>query len=98
MLRIISQDGTVDIPYDCMVIQVDGLRIFAIYPGTDGNSGIWKLAEYKSPEKVKKAVLRLKQRAQKLMILMIQKDLAGLLHYDAVPSVFRFPREDELEG
>ena len=95
MLRIISQDETVDVPYDCMVIQVDGLRIFAIYPGTDGNSGIWKLAEYSSPEKTKKAVQRLKQRAQKVMI---QKDLGGLIHYDAVPSIFRFPREDELEG
>lgn len=95
MLRVISQDQMTDIPYDLVVIKADGCRVFAISPNTDGNSGIWKLAEYNSEEKTYAAMKRLKQRAQQVVV---QREVGGLMRYADIPRAYKFPNDEELEA
>lgn len=90
-MRIVSQDGTIDVPYNDCLISVeprfyDGAYICSIVHCNFKGNSIEAIANYSSPEKASKAT--------------------GLLRYTYVnsvshdhhiaPTVFRFPQDDEV--
>ena len=55
-MRIISQDGTMDVPYESSFVYINGRYPKAIYVQTIGDEEQTGFAEYSTPEKAKKAM------------------------------------------
>lgn len=93
-MRIISQDGRIDLPYEQIVVvnnTVDEMTIIAYAVNSD-DSEIWKLAEYSTKEKAKKAMEELR------MECMGYRVVRGKTFYFAFdyPKVFRFPQDSDV--
>lgn len=93
-MRIISQNGKVDLPYECFGVEIDAIndtKIIAYAVNSDDDT-IWKLAEYSTEEKAKKAMemFRTEYRGYKAV--------RGKTFYFAFdyPKVFRFPQDSEV--
>lgn len=59
-MRIISQNGTIDLPYESVGVSINNINETDIiaYPAVEytGKNGYWILATYSTNEKAKKAV------------------------------------------
>lgn len=93
-MRVISQDGRFDLPYEQIVVEnntVDKITIIA-YAVDPYDDTVWKLAEYSTEEKAKKAMemFRTEYRGYKAV--------RGKTFYFAFdyPKVFRFPQDSEV--
>lgn len=67
-MRVISQDGTMDVPYENVVLYQDEKEIMCIF------SGIYigrKLAQYSTEEKAIKAMEMLRGRYGKLEVMKV---------------------------
>lgn len=109
-MRVISQDGTIDIPYDyfslymaCARIasgKVEDRNVFSIVCRNLSSPNGTKLAEYSAEEKAKKAMEELQYAYMFHMLVKIGQTLpCGI---DGKPAmglsgVFQFPTEEELE-
>lgn len=78
-MRVISQDGTIDIPYEDVIIQRFGSKIYflnknltGVYPLTDD----MKIAEYSTEEKAKKAMEMLREAYIGMPIVMQNVDIS----------------------
>ena len=104
-MRIISQDGTSDFPYDNCVIWRDGTSVSAYFTGL----GETIMAQYSSVEKAGKAMLLLKKIYVKAPLENDAKEMgefvcgtykavgtSGYIEPESSCFVFRFPREDEI--
>ena len=63
-MRIISQNGKVDLPYECFGVEIDAIndtKIIAYAVNSDDDT-IWKLAEYSTKEKSRKGYERVEGR------------------------------------
>ena len=102
-MRVISQDGTIDIPYDSVIIQRYGIEIYFLNKNLIGVEQLvsdMDIATYSTEAKAKKAMeeLRYAYMCHSLAKMgktppdgIDEKLTMGLI------GVFQFPTEEELE-
>lgn len=93
-MRIISQNGSVDLAYEHVGIAIsatDGTTIIA-FPVSITDDTYWELAEYSTKEKAAKAVEMLRTEYLKTHAAIIVKDYF-VTNY---PKVFQFPPDREV--
>ena len=111
-MRIISQDGKCDYPYENSTLFIDYMdgRVIKIVPSTGGCKGT-KIATYSTEEKATKAMEMLREQYGKLEVMKVlasgtaeymEKALATdemIKHYNTYcdMNVFQFPQDDEIE-
>lgn len=102
-MRVISQDGTIDIPYGLTSIQlVSKTTIVAqgSYFGS-GNDNFATIAEYSTEAKAQKAMEMLREKY--LQYISLQGGESAFVeavfqpNYWVLPKVFQFPQDDEIE-
>jgi hypothetical protein len=109
-MRVISQDGTIDVPYEMVVIQRFRNAIYFLNRNLTGVEGLINdiaLAEYSTKEKAIKAMEMLKEHYG---LLSFMKLIAGTTKYEsfikrfteddfikATTEYFQFPQDDEIE-
>lgn len=92
-MRIISQSGSLDAPYELLAISPYSKNMATIvgtFPGNDLGKGdrVYILAEYSSEEKAIKAMKMCREEYQDIFT-------KGNCMLDQ-PKVFRFPADDEI--
>ena len=91
-MRIISQGGKIDLPYEQISISIDcdDERTISAYAVSSGT--IWELAEYSKKEKAEKAMEMLRTEYGNY------KQAKSSEYYFAFnyPKVFRFPQDSEV--
>lgn len=99
-MRVISQDGTFDMPYEMSIIwcEDDG----AVFLQPIGETGEYRnFATYSTEEKAKKAMEMLREKYLTRMELDGGFDHVNKVYvqpnYWVLPKVFQFPAEEELE-
>lgn len=96
-MRIISQDGRVDFPYEQFVVAIDATNEATIlaFPVSVTDDVHFNLAEYSTKEKAEKVVemLRTEYGNYKQAIDRNGQLLAYSFNY---PKVFRFPQDSEV--
>lgn len=103
-MRVISQDGTMDVPYENVVLYQDEKEIMCIF------SGVYigrKLARYSTTEKAEKVMEMLRKSYENnefyhhMSTTDTFKDVASLLNNEKFNEVtrecFQFPQDDEIE-
>lgn len=109
-MRVISQDGTIDIPYEEVIIQRFRSRIYFMnknLTGVESLSDDVQIAEYSTEAKALKAMEMLKEHYG---LLSFMKLIAGTTKYEifinrftedsfikATTEYFQFPQDDEIE-
>ena len=105
-MRVISQHGNVDLPYEQIVVCHAMESVIALYNGEK-----YVLGEYSSKEKAYKAMEMLREQYGKLEVMKVlasgtaeymEKALATdemIKHYNVYcdMNVFQFPQDDEIE-
>lgn len=89
-MRVISQDGTLDFPYEMSTIFIHGRIENAIAIEPVGDSEVSIIGRYSSEEKATKAMEMLRGAWINEAIEFTH----GIYHRNAV---FRFPQDDETE-
>ena len=102
-MRVISQDGTIDMPYDSVIIQRFGREIYFLNKNLIGVEQLvsdMDIATYSTEEKAKKAMEELRYAYMCHILAKMgntppdvidEKLTIGLI------GVFQFPAEEELE-
>lgn len=103
-MRVISQDGTMDVPYENVVLYQDEKEIMCIFSGKYIGR---KLAEYSTEEKAKKAMEMLRIAYENNVFYHctagskcfeeVRSILSEEQFQKATTEYFRFPAEEELE-
>lgn len=109
-MRVISQDGTIDVPYEMVVIQQFKNEVYFLNHNLTGIEELIsdiKLAEYSTEAKALKAMEMLKEHYG---LLSFMKLIAGTAKYEifinrfteddfikATAEYFQFPQDDEIE-
>lgn len=112
-MRILSQDGTIDVPYEQVSIERKGTNIWCGYKATLGRSYVGKLsADYSSEEKAEKAMEMLHEKYTEFESSKVAYNaligLCAIKNADekAVVSglkqitgsiIFQFPQDSEIE-
>lgn len=88
-MRIISQGGKIDLPYEQISISIDcdDERTIIAYAVSSGT--IWELAEYSKKEKAEKAMEMLRTEYGNYK----QAKSSGYYFAFNYPKVFRFPQD-----
>lgn len=96
MLRVVSQDGKIDVPYERYTIWCYKDQYLDIYHiACDSETGYRRLAEYSTEAKAIKAMEMLREAY--LLKAEVHSDY-NRHHYKAeLNKVFRFPQDDEIE-
>lgn len=97
-MRIISQDGTIDMPYEICSVWCRGSVIMCDMCGDNTNT---ILATYSAEEKAKKAMEMLREKYLSRMELNGGFDIVNKVYVQpnfwVLPKVFQFPAEEEVE-
>lgn len=100
-MRVVSQDGLMDYPYDNSVVFIDPRNKNVVYVQMIGDSDVAALGEYSTEEKALKAMIMLRQAYMHRMELDGGYDHANQCYvqpnYWVLPRVFQFPADDEIE-
>ncbi len=105
-MRVISQDGTIDIPYDYFSLSMSigkykDVEEAYIYCRNLSSPIGTKLAEYSAEAKAVKAMEMLRKEYLKYMEIEGHADLTGQgiiqPNFWVLPKVFRFPQDEEIE-
>ena len=109
-MRVISQDGTIDIPYDSVIIQRFGREIYFLNKNLIGVEQLvsdMDIATYSTEEKAKKAMemLRIAYENNEFYhhisnsehFTEFVKALGEEMSKKATSEYFQFPAEEELE-
>ena len=110
-MRVISQDGTMDFPYEISTIFIYPSIENVIAIQSAGDSEISIIGRYSSKEKTIKAMEMLREQYGKLEVMKVlasgtaeymEKALATdemIKHYNTYcdMNVFQFPQDDEIE-
>lgn len=105
-MRVISQDGTIDVPYDYFSLSVASgkykdVEVAYIYCHNLSSPNGTKLAEYSTKEKALKAMEMLRDTYLSRMELDGGYDAVNGCYvqpnYWVLPKVFQFPQDDEIE-
>lgn len=102
-MRIVSQNGMIDAPYEMTTIRATGTFIRMNMVGDTGRGTV--IAEYGTPSKAERAIGMLREvyvahENYKKMSAELQLEMAktvGLEKAFMYGGVFRFPWEDEIE-
>lgn len=98
-MRVISQDGMLDMPYEICTVWCRGLAIMCDMCGDNTTKTV--LATYSTEEKAKKSMEMLREKYLTRMELDGGFDQVNKVYvqpnYWVLPKVFRFPAEKELE-
>lgn len=95
-MRVISQHGNVDLPYEQIVVCHAMESVIALYNGEK-----YVLGEYSSKEKAYKAMEMLREKY--LQYISLQGGESAFVqavfqpNYWVLPKVFQFPQDDEIE-
>lgn len=93
-MRIISQNGEVDFPYEQFVVAIDATTKTSIlaFPASVADDTYFNLAEYSTKEKAEKAMEELRAEYGGYRVA------SGKTFYSAFdyPKVFRFPQDSEV--
>lgn len=93
-MRIISQDGRVDFPYEQFVVAMDATNEATIlaFPVSVTDDTYFNLAEYSTKEKAAKAMEMLRTEYENY-----RQARSGEYYFAFVyPKVFRFPQDSEV--
>ena len=87
-MRVISQDGTIDVPYERYTIWFYKDQYLDVYhTACDcGETGYRRLADYSTKEKAVKAIEMLREQYKKYVGASVN-----------IYGVFQFPQDDEIE-
>lgn len=109
-MRVISQDGTIDMPYDSVIIQRFGREIYFLNKNLIGVEQLvsdMDIATYSTEEKAKKAIemLRISYENNEFYhhtsnsehFTEFAKALSEEMFKKATAEYFRFPQDDEIE-
>ena len=109
-MRVISQDGTLDMPYEEVIIQRFKSRIYFLNKNLTGVESLnddMQIAEYSTEEKAKKAMemLRIAYEnnvfyhctASSKRFEEVQSILSKEQFQKATTEYFQFPQDDEIE-
>lgn len=103
-MRVISQDGTIDVPYGMVVIQRFKNEVYFLNRNLTGIEELIndiELAEYSTEAKAVKAMEMLREEYLKYMEIEGHADLTGQgiiqPNFWVLPKVFQFPQDDEIE-
>jgi hypothetical protein len=98
-MRVISQDGTLDFPYELSTVRVYNEVISMGMCKDDSCRSI--IARYSTEEKALKAMEMLREVYLKYMEIEGHADLTGQgiiqPNFWVLPKVFQFPQDDEIE-
>ena len=108
-MRIISQNGTIDVPYEMSAIRNDDKLIILCMAGETGKGSV--IATYSTSEKAQKAMEMLREQYSRLQVVKIlasgtcehmekslSKDefLECNLKYREM-NIFQFPQDEDVE-
>ena len=109
-MRVISQDGTIDMPYESVVIQRFGREIYFLNKNLIGVEQLvsdMDIATYSTEEKAKKAIEMLRisyennefyhYTANSEHFTEFAKALSEEMFKKVTSEYFQFPKEEELE-
>ena len=109
-MRVISQDGTIDMPYDSVIIQRFGREIYFLNKNLIGVEQLvsdMDIATYSTEEKAKKAMEMLRMvyennefyhhTATLERFTEFTQALSEEMFKKATAEYFRFPQDDEIE-
>lgn len=109
-MRVISQDGTLDMPYEMVIIQRFRSRIYFLNKNLTGVESLnddMQIAEYSTEEKAKKAMEMLRiayennefyhHTANSEHFTEFSQALSKEMFKKATSEYFQFPTEEELE-
>ena len=109
-MRVISQDGTIDMPYDSVIIQRFGREIYFLNKNLTGVEHLVSdinIATYSTEEKAKKAIemLRISYENNEFYhhtsnsehFTEFAKALSEEMFKKVTSEYFQFPTEEELE-
>ena len=105
-MRIISQNGLLDVPYELIAISPysgNMATIIGTFPGNDLGKGdrIYILGEYSTEEKAIKAMEMCRENYLSRMELDGGYDTVNGCYvqpnYWVLPKVFRFPKDEEVQ-
>lgn len=103
-MRVISQDGTIDMPYEQVIIQRFQRDIYFLNKNLVGVEQLVSdmvVATYSTEEKAKKAMEMLREKYLTRMELDGGFDHVNKVYvqpnYWVLPKAFQFPAEEELE-
>lgn len=97
-MRIISQDGMIDIPYELSVINIDYRNAKKIIYETAGCEGC-DIATYSTEAKAIKAMEMMREKYLSRMELEGGPTINGGYvqpNFWVLPKVFQFPKDDEV--
>lgn len=102
-MRVISQDGTIDIPYDSVIIQRYGIEIYFLNKNLIGVEQLvsdMDIATYSTEAKAKKAMEELRYAYMCHSLAKMGKTPPDGIDEKLImglSGVFQFPTEEELE-
>ena len=95
-MRVISQHGNVDLPYEQIVVRSEMEYVMAVHKEKE-----YVLGKYSSDDKAVKAMEILREKY--LQYISIQGGESAFVqsvfqpNYWVLPKVFQFPQDDEIE-
>lgn len=94
-MRIISQDGRFDLPYELVAVSIDTVDEMMIiaYAVNSEDSEIWNLAEYSTKAKAEKVMEML--RTERGNFTETSSSNGNYFAFD-YPKLFRFPQDSEV--
>ena len=96
-MRVISQDGTIDIPYESVIIQRFGREIYFLNKnliGVEQLASDMDIATYSTEEKAQKAMEMLRNN---YLDFMAEATPDGNGFCFNQPKVFQFPKDEDVE-
>ncbi len=92
-MRVISQDGRIDYPYEASMVFINAMESNVISIQSVGNTVVEELARYSTEEKAIKAMEMLHEEYEKYKEYRSYHFFVWFNH----PKVFRFPKDDEVQ-
>lgn len=94
-MRIISQDGRIDLPYEQVAVAIDTTDTVMViaYAVNSEDDTIWNLAEYSTKEKAEEVMKMLREGYRNYQTTRSRDGYYFAFDY---PKVFRFPPDSEV--
>lgn len=95
-MRVISQNGMFDFPYEQIVVCMDGNNVIARFVGIEKSN---LLGSYSTEEKAEKAMEMCREKYLAVIKTYggYRKDCYEQPNYWVLPKVFQFPKDEDVE-
>ena len=91
-MRLISQNGAIDAPYEMSAIRNDDGLIILCMAGETGKGSV--IARYSTSEKAQKAMEMLREKYKDYAKATNKSNFFTMFDY---PKVFQFPQDEDVE-